>query len=139
MKRKVGLSLLLVAIAALITPLDASGRQIAAEKRARTSAQAKIDSQLLYAIYRARGEAKEKGVPEGDLRVRFDVKGRALVWIRARVTKALLTKVRRLGGELVSASAEEIRAALPLQRLEELAALKEVRAIMPAEEAMTNN
>jgi hypothetical protein len=112
-----------------------------AEKRARTPAQRKIDTQLLYALYRQRGEAEAKGVPAGELRVKFDEKRRALVTIRARVTRAVLAKIKRLGGEVISSSVryDDIRAHLPLEKMEELAALKDVRAIMPAEEATTNS
>lgn len=112
----------------------------AGEKRTRTAAQRKIDSQLLYALYRERGEAEAKGVPAGELLVKFDEKGRAIISIRARVTKALLAKIKSLGGEIISSSMRDndIRAQLPLEKLEELAALKDVRAIAPAEEATTN-
>lgn len=113
---------------------------IVREKSGRTPAQQKIDSQLLYALYRKRGEAESKGVPAGELRVRFDAKGRAIVAIRARVTRALLAKIKRLGGEIVTASEEykDIQAHVPLEKLEELAALKEVIAINPADEAATD-
>jgi len=110
------------------------------EKRERTAAQQKIDTQLLYAIYRERGEAEAKGVPPGELALKFDDKGRVLISVRARVTKALLDKIEKLGGKIVSSSARynDIHAHLRLGKLEELAALKDVSAIMPAEEAMTN-
>lgn len=111
------------------------------EKSARTPAQQKIDSQLLYAIYRKRGEAEARGVPAAmELRVKFDEKGRAIVSIRARVTRALLAKIKRLGGSVVSSSEEykDVQARLALEKLEELAASKDVIAIMPADEAMTN-
>jgi hypothetical protein len=137
MKRKLSiLFLILLGIA----PLQIVARQIAEEKRSRTGAQRKIDSQLLYALYRERGQGKEKGVPAGELRVKFDEEGRALVTIRARVTKLLLAKIKRGGGSVITSSArdEEIRASLPLGKLEEIAASKDVRAIIPAEEAMTN-
>src|SRR3954469_7445907 len=103
------------------------------EKRERTAAQQKIDTQLLYALYRERGEAEAKGVPRGELSVKFDEKGRALVSIRAQVTKALLDKIKKLGGKIVSSSARynDIRAYTPLTKLEELAAMKEISAIMP--------
>ena len=111
------------------------------EKRTRTPAQRKIDSQLLYALYREQGLADAKGVPAGELLVKFDEKGRAIITIRARVTKGVLAKVKSLGGEIISSNARynDIRAYLPLSKLEELAALKDVRAIMPAEEATTNS
>jgi hypothetical protein len=109
------------------------------EKRDRTAAQKKIDTQLLYALYRERGDAEAKGVPPGELRVKFDAKRRAFVSIRARVTPSLLNSVKTLGGEVVSSSApySDIRAYLPLGKLEDLAALPEVRAIAPADEATT--
>jgi hypothetical protein len=110
------------------------------EKRARTAAQKKIDTQLLYALYRQRGEAEAKGVPPGDLRVKLDAKQRALVSIRARVSKDLLATIKTLGGEVVSSSARysDIRAYLPLGKLEDLAGSPDVRAIAPADEATTN-
>jgi hypothetical protein len=113
----------------------------AQEKGARTPAQKKIDSQLLYALYRKRGEAEAKGVPPGELRVQFDDEGRAIVSIRARVTETLLVKITRAGGKIISSSerANDIRAHVPLQKLEALAAVKDVYAIMPAEEATTND
>lgn len=115
--------------------------QAAQEKRGRTQAQKKLDSQLLYALYRKRGEAKAKGVPAGELMVKFDEKGRAIVSIRARVTKAILAGIEKLGGKIISSSARysDIRAHLPLEKLEKLAALPDVRAIMPAQDATTNN
>ena len=115
-------------------------QDLAREKRARTPAQRKIDSQLLYALYRRRGEAEARGVPTENLRVKFDEKGRAIVSIRARVTRSLLARIKRLGGEVISSSEEykDIQAHMPLEKLEELAALKDVSAIMPADEAMTN-
>jgi len=111
------------------------------EKRSRTSAQKKIDSQLLYALYRKRGEARTKGVPSGELAVKFDDKGRVIVNIRARVTTTVLAKIKSAGGRIISSSARynDIRAHLPLEKLEGLAALKDVFAIMPLEEATTNS
>ena len=120
---------------------NAASSSAAQEKSARTPAQQKIDSQLLYALYRQRGEAEAKGVPATmELRVKFDEKGRAIVSIRARVNRKLLLKIKRLGGSVTSSSEEyrDIQAHLALERLEELTALKDVIAIMPADEAMTD-
>ncbi|HEX8175511.1 MAG TPA: hypothetical protein VF543_10355 [Pyrinomonadaceae bacterium] len=110
------------------------------EKRSRTAAQQKIDSQLLYALYRKRGEAEARGVATIEPRVKFDAKGRAIVTIRARVTRRLLAKIKSIGGEVISSSEQynDILARVPLEKLEKLAALKDVSAIMPAEEATTN-
>ncbi|HEX8920895.1 MAG TPA: hypothetical protein VF766_05430, partial [Pyrinomonadaceae bacterium] len=87
-----------------IHPTPPEATSAGQEKSKRTPAQKKIDSQLLYAIYRQRGEAEAKGVPTGELGVKFDEKGRAIVTIRARVTSALLTKIKRVGGKVVSSS-----------------------------------
>ena len=111
------------------------------EKGMRTAAQKKIDSQLLYAIYRQRGEAEAKGIPTLEPLIKYDEKKRAIVSIRARVTKTLLAKIKSLGGKVFSSSERyrDIQAHLPLDKLEELASLKDVYAIMPAEEAITNS
>jgi hypothetical protein len=139
-KRTLYLLCLVVATTAFAAPRDPQITPVVREKAARTAAQKKIDSQLLYAIYRERGEAETKGVPPGDLLVKFDAKRRALVSIRARVTTDLLATIKKLGGDVISSSerGNDIRASLPLGKLEELAALKTVFAIMPAEEATTN-
>ena len=122
-----------------MAPITQGVGAVTQEKRSRTPAQQKIDTQLLYALYRERGEAETKGVPAGDLRVTFDQKHRALVSIRARVTKDLLATIKKLGGEVISSSERysDIRANLALAKLEDLAALPDVRAIAPAEEATT--
>jgi hypothetical protein len=120
-----------------VQPISAAAQ----EKAGRTPAQKKSDSQLLYALYRKRGEAEAKGVPSGELLVKFDDKGRAIVSIRARVNKTVLAKIKRSGGKIISTSqrSNDIRAHIPLEKLETLAELKDVFAIMPAEEAITND
>lgn len=59
----------------------------------------------------------------------------------ARVTKTVLAKIKSIGGKITSSSERynDIHAHVPLEKLEELAALKDVNAIMPAEEATTNS
>src|SRR2546422_173707 len=52
-------------------------RPVPSEKEARTPAQGKINSQILYEIYRRRGEARRKGVPPGPTGVAGDARGRA--------------------------------------------------------------
>jgi hypothetical protein len=58
------------------------------EKDARTPAQAKINSQILYEIYRDRGDAERKNVPSTPTGIDVDGRGRALVDVRADVTAA---------------------------------------------------
>ena len=112
-------------------------RPIPSEKESRTPAQQKIDSQLLYELYRLRGQAKEKQVPPDPTGVRLDGGGRALVDVRADLTPALEQKVTTLGGTIRSTSREgrSIIAWMPLEKLERLADDPAVRAIVPAAEA----
>jgi hypothetical protein len=122
-----------VAIACLAQP------PIDGEKAARTPAQQKINSQILFEIYRARGEAERKGVPPGDTGVRIDARGRALVDVRAPVSAALNRTIRRLGGVVVSSSPAHLStiARIPLLKLESLAADPSVKFIEPMAEATT--
>ena len=115
-------------------------RPPASEKDARTPAQQKINSQLLYEIYRRRGEAVKKGVPPGETGVKIDKKGRALVDVRVEVTPAIERAVREAGGTIVSTSPpyHSVIAWIPLLKLETLAENPAVRAIEPTAEAMTN-
>src|SRR5688572_12361912 len=88
----------LLVCAALTAPVQVPVPSHVPEKLTRTAAQRKIDSQLLYAMYRERGETEKKVVPGGDLLVKFDHKHRAFVGIRARVSRSLLDSVEALGG-----------------------------------------
>jgi len=128
----------LVAMCGVVSPF--SGQLPSrSEKTERTAAQQKINSQLLYEIYRRRGEAERKGVPPGRTGVKIDARGRALIDVRADVTAALQRKIRGYGGAILSTSREShsIIARVPLLRLERLAADPSVRFIEPAAEAMT--
>jgi hypothetical protein len=111
--------------------------QVTSEKDSRTPAQQKINSQVLYEIYRARGEAAAKHVPPDPTGVRIDGQKRALVDVRVDVTPAMEQKVRSLGGTIESVSSQyrSIIAWIPLLRLEELARERAVYAIEPKAEA----
>jgi hypothetical protein len=126
--------------AALIASIQAPVASPVREKLTRTAAQRKIDTQLLYAIYRERGEGEKKGLPGGDLIVTFDLKRRAFVGIRARVSRTLVDTVKALGGEVLASSERhnDIQAYLPLDTLEKLAARTDVRAIVPGDASITN-
>ena len=115
-------------------------RPLPSEKESRTPAQQKINSQLLYELYRLRGEATLKNVPPDPTGVKLDRKGRALVDVRAEVTPALQKNVLTLGGTIESTSIEyrSIIAWVPLNSLERLAADPAVRAIEPAAQAFIN-
>lgn len=112
--------------------------EIAAAKRARTPAQRKIDTQLLYALKQKRGETR--GVPSVPIELDLDERGRTLVDITAVVTPRLVSRIEQLGAEVLSTSERyhTIRARLALERLEAVAGLKEVRYISLPAKAMTH-
>jgi len=97
----------------------------------------KIDSSLLSAMKQASSprpttpNVQPQPVASG---------GVAVVDIQAEVTQRVLDRIRELGGSVISSFAKygAIRAALPLARLCELAAMSEVRFIRPAERGTTN-
>ena len=62
-----------------------------------------------------------------------------MVDIRADVTPAVLTRIRELGGTVISSvpKYQAIRAKLPLRAVEMLAGLDAIRTIRPADEART--
>jgi len=113
---------------------------IAREKAARTPAQRKIDSQLLYALYARRGDAARLGTPTGPFPFDIDARGRVRIDVRAEVTDTLVARVRALGGDVLSTSAptRSIDAWFPLDHLERLAALEAVRFIEPAARSITH-
>jgi hypothetical protein len=107
---------------------------VLAEKAQRTPAQAKIDSHLLFAMRVARGET-----PVGGERLRraivarvpVDEQQRTRVEIKGKIDGALLVALGDLGAEAIAAYPEygSLNVTLPLARLEEAAALPEVRFI----------
>src|SRR5215813_8020809 len=118
-------------------------RQIEAlmqEKESRTPEQKKIDSQLLYRLKQKRGGQIAPGVENLAVGVQEGADGRALLDIRAKVTPEVLEAIRQAGGEIVSAHEQfdAIRAKLPLDALETIAGLDEIKFIRPADEGMTN-
>jgi hypothetical protein len=114
-------------------------RPVPSEKERRTPAQRKIDSQVLYEIYRAEGSDRQKHVPPGNTGVKIDSRGRALVDVRAEVTPNLMKALVLSEATIVSSSREyhSIIAWIPLLRIEQLAKDRTVRSIAPAPEATT--
>jgi hypothetical protein len=104
------------------------------EKAARSAAQNKISSQLLYAGKQSRGEAIAPGVRNLQMDLDRDGEGRILVDIKAEVSDALLAEIRQRGGEVINSFAEyrSVRAAVPLDRIEELGLREEVEFVGPA-------
>lgn len=112
--------------------------EAAREKRARTAAQKKINTQLLYALKQRRGETR--GVPSEPVDIKLDAEGRALVDITAKVSARLISRLEKAGAEVLSQSAKyhTVRARLALERLEAAAEIEEVRYISPVARAMTH-
>ena len=93
------------------------------EKAARTPAQQKISSQLLYAMKTQRGEDVARGVQKLRTGVKVEADGTTLVDIKAQVTKEVLTQIEVLGGTVISSfpQYQAIRARIPLGQIEALA------------------
>ena len=109
-----------------------------AEKDARTPAQRKIDSNLLYAAKMNRGQAIAAGV--GSLQTGVEVGGDSttIVDIVARQPDTLTDTIRSLGGQVLDLQPayRSIRARMPIQKLETLAAIGSVVFIRPKQEAI---
>lgn len=112
---------------------------LGAEKDARSVAERKIDSRLLYTARMARGRAVAPGVPTLETGIDVDARGMVAVDIRARVTPRLEALVKAIGGDVIRsfAFAESIEADVPIDRLEHLAADAGVRFIMPPAQGVT--
>jgi hypothetical protein len=123
--------------------LSAAARQqvqaLLAEKESRTAAQAKIDSNLLYALRRSQGRPAAPGVTALEAAIRAEKDGTVVVDMVARVTKSLRQRIGAAGGKILSANERlrSIRARLPLTSLEALAADADVVFIGPRQDAIT--
>ena len=114
-------------------------RALMEEKASWTPVQRKISSRLLLEIKRRRRDALLDALPRlrSSLEVARD--GSVLVDIRAKVTPGLLNEIEARGGEVINSHPkfDAVRARLPLDELESLAAASEVRNIRPADRAIT--
>lgn len=113
--------------------------QIAAlelEKDARTPAQRKISSHLLYAARQGVGLPAAPAAPalRLDTGVVADAAGSVLVDISANISVAVLAQIATLGGSVVTVFPQyhAIRARVPLLQVEALAATPDVLFIRPA-------
>lgn len=111
-----------------------------AEKAARTPAQRKIDSQLIYALRQKRQQRIAQGVDQLQPRLRSRADGRVLVDLRATVEPTLLAAIATGGGTVINSHPRfgAVRALVPIELVEQLAARPGVRNIRPADEATTN-
>jgi hypothetical protein len=119
----------------------AAQRQIAAllaEKNSRSSAEKKLDSQLLYAIKARRGDPVTSGGEVRSLRTaegiaKTDAQDRVLVDIKGDPAKQVIESIGKVGGEVVYANlrAGSVRARIPFNSLEALASVSAVKSVRP--------
>jgi hypothetical protein len=111
-----------------------------ADKAARTPVQRKIDSQLIYAARVAAGQPIANGVGTISQPVALAADGLVAVDIRAEATATLLNQLAAIGMEIdeVSAAYRSIQVRVAPARVEEIAAIPEVVAIVPKQERITS-
>ena len=111
------------------------------EKAARSPAQQKLDSKLLFAARKHRGEAPVPGVPTLNVSIPTDPSGRVHVQIRGEITTHLVAECEKHGGSVLKSFPEyqSLYATIPLKRLEKLAERADVWWIAPPAEAQTNS
>ena len=122
---------------------DFTRAQIAAieqEKLQRTPTQQKINTQLLLAGSPQRLTSLQQSVPRLQSTLKMQTDGRVEVDIDAEVTDELLASIKDSGGDIVNYFPEDraIRATLPLEAVESIAARSEVRFIRPGVHGETN-
>ncbi len=122
--------------AVLISPTAAAQIQaLVQEKQSRTPAQQKINSAILYTIKARRRDNLFNRVPRLNTFVKVDSEGKVRINIRtnASFTQELLQKLQAYGAEVLVALPEynAIQVLAPLDQVESLAALSEVKWIRP--------
>jgi hypothetical protein len=112
---------------------------VLAEKASRSPAQAKISTGLLHEVRRERNDPLIDALPQGRVDLAVDPGGSVLVDIRASVDVGLLEQVAALGGVVVNSHPrfDAVRASLPLDAIEALAALPSVSQIRSADQFVT--
>ena len=113
---------------------------LAAEKRARTPVQRKIDSQLIYGARIAAGRAIAAGVPSLQVKLPMTADNRVVLDVRAAVSDALIDRLRGLGAEVTGSYARYRHVAVraPLDVVEAIAAVPEVVSVAPDYGYMTS-
>lgn len=105
------------------------------EKQSRTPAQQKINSAILYTIKARRRDNLFNRVPRLNTFVKVDSEGKVRINIRtnAPVTQDLLQKIQAYGAKVLIAlpDYQAIQVLAPLDQIESLASLSEVRSIRP--------
>lgn len=109
------------------------------DKVARSPAERKLDSQLVYAL---REQQRKSAVPGISMKssVRPKADGRLLIDLRATVSPTLLSAIQAGGGTVVSSVPryQAVRAFASLELCLQLASRPDVRNVRPADEATTH-
>lgn len=115
-------------------------RALGQEKASWTPAQRKIDSGLLMSSKRAMNRSMAPGVPLLESRVVIGADGATRVDIKAEVTEDLLAVIEGLGGTVINSfpQYQAVRAFIPVEQLEALAAEIDVFFIQPAWDPLLN-
>lgn len=110
------------------------------DKQSLTGAQRKIDTRLFLEVRRQRRDPSLAQLPAMATGVTRESDGRVLVDFSGEVSEALVEAVAEQGGTVVSRFPRwgSLRAMLPLEAVENLAALPEVRSIRPADAMMVH-
>jgi hypothetical protein len=118
--------------------LRRSSRNISGQTKLRLEAEKKIDSRLLHVIRRYNGSSNPADVHETDIVV--DAKCRVPIDVRAKVTPDVLSLIKKLGGEVTASypAYNSIESLFPLEKLENLAASRQVLFIGPLSKAINN-
>ena len=113
---------------------------IAQEKDSWTPVQRKIGSKLLIESKKRRGRPLAAGFPNLRSSIKVDDAGLTLVDIKAEVTDELLSRIKELGGQVVNSHPrfKAIRARVPIEKMEPLAAEADVISIRLADEYFLN-
>ena len=104
------------------------------EKESWTPAQRRIHPKLLLEYKRRMGIRSLAPRMPPDARIRIEADGTTLVDIKAEVTPEVLRRIEDLGGTVINSHPRfrAIRARIPLDQLEEMAATSGIRLISPA-------
>ena len=110
------------------------------DKATRTPAQKKLDSNLLYTVRMMRGESAAPGVPSLYTGVELDDNNNIAVDITAYVTGRLLDQLKSAGALIIYSSAgfHGIRAIIPPNQIENIAASPDVSFISPKVGSLTS-
>ncbi len=112
-------------------------RALLQEKASRTPAQRKISSHILYTSRMLQGKPAAPGVATLDTGAALDVKNRLVVDISADVSEELLSRLNSSGVKVLASYPKyhSIRAVIPADKVETVAAWSEIRRIGPKREA----